>query len=74
MYPRPDELLTESDVEQKLIFPLLTNATPSGLAFASSDIATKLSTRRLRIGKGTATKLYFPDYLVVMAGLPVLVI
>jgi hypothetical protein len=74
MYPKPDELLTESDVEQKLIFPLLTNPAPNGLAFAPSDIATKLSIRRLEIRKGTARKLYFPDYLVVMAGLPMLVI
>jgi hypothetical protein len=30
--------------------------------------------RRLEIGKGTSRKLYFPDYLVVLAGMPVLVI
>jgi hypothetical protein len=75
MYPRPDELKTESDVEQKLILPLLTNAIPNGLGFAPSDIVSKLSIRRLEIGKGaTKKKLYFPDYLVVMAGLPMLVI
>jgi RNA recognition motif-containing protein len=74
MYPGPDELKTESDVEQKLILPLLTNATPNGLGFALPDIFTKLSTRRLEIGKGTTKKLYYPDYLVVMAGLPMLVI
>ena len=74
MYPGPDELKTESDVEQKLILPLLTNAIPNGLGFTTSDIFTKLSTRRLEIGKGTAKKIYYPDYLVVMAGLPMLVI
>jgi hypothetical protein len=74
MYPEPEKLRTESDVEQKLIFPLLTNPTPSGLGYAQADIITKLSIRRLEIGKGAARKLYYPDYLVVMAGLPVLVI
>jgi Cdc6-like AAA superfamily ATPase len=74
MYPRPEELHTESDVEQKLILPLLTNPLPDGLAYAQADIVTKLNIRRLQIGKGTARKLYFPDYLVVLAGLPVLVI
>jgi hypothetical protein len=74
MYPGPETLKSESDVEQKVILPLLTNARPSGLAYAQSDIVTKLSIRRLQIGKGTARKLYFPDYLVVLAGLPVLVI
>ncbi|MGD0236991.1 MAG: RNA-binding protein, partial [Syntrophorhabdales bacterium] len=74
MYPQPEELKTESDVEQKLILPLLTNAIPNGLGFAPSDFVTKLSIRRLEIGKGAAKKLYFPDYLVVIAGLPVLVI
>jgi Cdc6-like AAA superfamily ATPase len=74
MYPGPEELHTESDVEQKLILPLLTNPHPGGLAYAQADIVTKLNIRRLQIGKGTARKLYFPDYLVVLAGLPVLVI
>jgi hypothetical protein len=74
MFPGPDELKTESDVEQKLIWPLLTSAYPNGLAYATSDIATKLSIRRLEIGKGTARKIYFPDYMVVLAGLPVLIV
>jgi hypothetical protein len=74
MYPGLDELKTESDVEQKLILPLLTNAIPNGLGFTLSDIFTKLSTRRLEIGKGTTRRLYYPDYLVVIAGLPMLVI
>jgi hypothetical protein len=74
MYPQPEELHTESDVEQKLILPLLTNPHPGGLAYALADIVTKPNIRRLQIGKGTARKLYFPDYLVVLAGLPVLVI
>ena len=74
MLPALAELRTESDVEQKLIWPLLTGAHPSGLAYAQSDVVTKLSIRRLEIGKGTSKKLYYPDYVVVLAGLPVLVV
>jgi hypothetical protein len=68
MYPRPYELLTASYVEQKLIFPLLTNPAPTGLAFAPSDIATKLSISRLEIGKGTARELYSPATLLSWPG------
>ncbi len=68
------DLQTESDVEQKLIWQLLTTPYPSGLGFRGSDILTKASTRRLEIGKGASRKLYYPDYMVVIAGLPVLVV
>ena len=73
-YPSLGDLKTESDVEQKLIWPILTNALPLGLGFSPSDVFTKLSIRRLEIGKGKTKKLYYPDYLIVMAGLPVIVV
>jgi hypothetical protein len=68
------ELVTEGDVEQKLLWPLLTTGLPNGAGLQTPDILTKLNIRRLEIGKGTSRKLYFPDYMVVLAGLPVLVI
>jgi hypothetical protein len=68
------ELSTESDVEQKLLWPFLTTPSPAGAGFFSVDILTKHSVRRLEIGKGSARKLYFPDYMVVLAGLPLLVV
>jgi hypothetical protein len=68
------DLVTESDVEQKFLMPLLTEPVPSGLGFTPSDIVTKLNTRRLEIGKGGHRRTYFPDYLVVLAGLPVFVL
>ncbi|MGD0302286.1 MAG: RNA-binding protein [Bryobacteraceae bacterium] len=68
------ELRTESDVEQKLLWPVLTTSVPNGAGLLAADILTKLSIRRLEIGKGTSKKLYYPDYMVVLAGLPVLVI
>ena len=68
------ELTTESDVEQKLLFPLLTAAAPLGLGLGTPDILTKMSIRRLEIDKGSRRRLYFPDYMVVIAGLPVVVV
>lgn len=68
------DLSTESDVEQKLLFPLLTTESPNGLGLRTPDILTKISIRRLEIDKGTRRRLYFPDYVVVIAGLPVVVI
>lgn len=67
------DLITESDVEQKLVWPLLTTASPNGAGLAAADILTKTNIRRLEINKGTSKKLYYPDYMVVLAGLPVLV-
>lgn len=74
MVPALADLKTESDVEQKLIWPLLVGAFPEGLGFQPTDVSTKLSLRRIEIGKGSSRKIYFPDYVVVLAGFPVLVI
>ena len=68
------ELTTESDVEKKLLFPLLTAGAPLGLGLGTPDILTKMSIRRLEIDKGSRRRLYFPDYMVVIAGLPVVVV
>ena len=73
-YPSLGDLTTESDVEQKLLWPILTNAFPLGLGFSPSDVFTKLCIRRLEIGKDKTKKVYYPDYLIVMAGLPVIVV
>src|ERR1039458_857264 len=74
MFCASKDLLTESDVEQKLLWPLLTSSAPTGAGLLPADVLTKLSIRRLEIGKGTSKKLYYPDYMVVLAGLPVLVL
>jgi RNA recognition motif-containing protein len=68
------DLITESDVEQKLLWPLLSTPNPEGLGFQQCDVVTKLSIRRLEVGKGASRKLYFPDYIVVLAGLPLLIV
>lgn len=67
-------LLNESDVEQKFIYPLLTEAAPLGLALPHSVVQTKANLRRMAIGKGSDLKLYFPDYVVVDTGFPLLVV
>jgi len=69
-----DELTNESEVEQKFLWHLLTTPTPTGLGFCSVDIRTKTDIRRLRIGKGNSSKLYLPDYVIVLSGIPVVVI
>ena len=68
------ELTTKSGVEQKLLFPLLTAGAPLGLGLGTPDILTKMSIRRLEIDKGSRRRLYFPDHMVVIAGLPVVVV
>ncbi|KLG20719.1 hypothetical protein YA52_08275 [Enterobacter roggenkampii] len=69
-----DGFKNESDVEQKFIYPYLTSPFPYGLNLPSSVIQTKVNVRRFTIGKGNETKLYYPDYLIVVAGLPLVVI
>lgn len=64
----------ESDVEQKLIWPELTTPAPEGFAYTSIDIKTKANIRRFKISKGSKQKLYYPDYVIVIAGFPLVVI
>ena len=74
MFCTGDDLTTESDVEQKFLWPLLTSETPTGLGYLPVDIKTKPDIRSLRIDKGTAKKLYHPDYVIVIAGMPVFIV
>lgn len=67
-------LLSESDVEQKFIVKLLTSANPEGLGYSIADFKTKVDIRKIAIDKGTKKKLYYPDYAIVMDGLPLMVI
>jgi len=67
-------LITEGDVEQKIVWPLLTNSEPNGLAFNETHIQTKLNLKKLKIGKGQNSKLYYPDYVILIEGLPLVVI
>ncbi|KZN15192.1 type I restriction enzyme HsdR N-terminal domain-containing protein [Marinomonas sp. TW1] len=64
----------ESDVEQKIIYPMLTEFYPSGFGIDKSFIKTKANIKRLQIGKGAENKVYFPDYAIVVDGYPVCII
>jgi hypothetical protein len=68
------DLANESDVEQKVVFPLLHQLPPRGLGFQIADIKTKPDIRKFQIDKGTSKKMYYPDYVIVMSGLPVLAV
>jgi hypothetical protein len=74
MLSKPEELQNESDVEQKLVYPLLNLPLPQGLGIPASSIQTKVNIRRYAIGKGKEQKLYYPDYLIVLNGFPIVVI
>jgi hypothetical protein len=64
----------ESDVEQKFIYPLLVVPAPAGLGIPPEAIQTKKNIKRLAIGKGGEQKVYYPDYLIIDMGLPLVVI
>jgi len=68
------DLLNESDVEQKFLYRFLTEKEPIGLGLPDSVIQTKTNLRRFSVGKGSEIKLYYPDYLIVILGLPLVVI
>lgn len=72
--PEADDLQTESDVEQKLAWPLLTLLLPRGLGVPESEIFTKPNIREFQIGKGHGSKRYYPDYVVTALGLPVMLV
>lgn len=68
------DILTESDVEQKFVLPLLINKSPLGLDYTFSDFKTKRDIRKIKIDKGNSSKYYFPDYAIIHSGLPLLII
>ena len=68
------ELMTEGDVELKVITPLLLNPEPIGLGYNNSNIQSKISLRKLTIDKGAKAQLYYPDFIVNVNGIPLVVI
>ena len=65
---------TESDVEKQIIYPLLTDSTPNGLNFKDYNIQTKRSIKKILIDKGSSEKLYYPDFAIIVEGLPMVII
>lgn len=70
----PSLLTNESDVEQKIVYKLLTNEEPTGLGYSSFNIYTKLNLRKLDIDKRGNSKLYYPDYIAIIDGFPLVVV
>lgn len=67
------ELRNESDVEQKLIYPFLTNASYLGLR--SEWIRTKEYMTPTAVDKVAGRRAgYFPDYSVWISGIPLLIV
>ena len=71
-----ESLRNESDVEQKLMFSLLTALHPDGLGYSKGEVFTKSNLKHLVIekGKNESDKVYRPDYVVLLLGLPVLIV
>ncbi len=68
------DLINESDVEQKFILPILISPKPLGLDYRESNFQTKPNIKALTIGKGSSAKLHYPDYIIINSGLPLVVI
>jgi GTPase SAR1 family protein len=65
------ELINESDVEQKFLYKLLTTPEPNGLGLDDKDFVTKPNLKKLKIEKGPKGKLYYPDYAIIIDGVPI---
>ncbi|WHS33586.1 type I restriction endonuclease [Brucella sp. NM4] len=65
---------SESDVEQKFVFQLLTNPAPDGLGIPSVDIQTKVNIRKFAIEKRAQKKIYYPDYILLAEGIPLAIV
>lgn len=73
LYCEYSSLISESDVEQKFIYRLLISPHPIGLGFGDTDILTKHVLKPYIIGK-SKPKSYYPDYVIAMRGIPLLVV
>lgn len=68
-----NSLVTESDVEQKLIYPLLTS--DQGLGYNDEEIKTKHYLSPYDIDKGAGKKVgYYPDYAIFLSSLMSIVV
>lgn len=67
-------LISESDVEFKVIGPLLSNPEPTGLGYSKIEIQTKINLQKILIDKGAKSILYYPDYLITVNGVPSIIV
>lgn len=64
-----NELGNEATVEARFMDRLLDD-----LGFISSEILLKTSLRELKVGKGSKSALYKPDYAILASGMPTLIV
>ncbi len=67
-----DRSASESDVEQKFLFPFLVDKL--SLAIPQQSVFTKTSIKRSQIDKGANRRWYTPDYLIYCDSLPVMIL
>lgn len=65
---------SESDVEQKFLFQFLTAPAPDGLGISAVNIQTKVNIRKFTIGKRSLKKIYYPDYILLSDGIPLVIV
>jgi len=63
------ELTNEASVEARFINPLL-----EALGYSPKDIALKTAIGEFKVGKGSKSSLYKPDYIIMTAGIPSVII
>jgi len=69
LFCKPSSLTNEASVEKWFVDPLLAH-----LGFSADDQLLKTSIRELKVGRGSSSSLYKPDYIVTSGGFPVMVI
>ncbi len=69
LFCKRSHLTNEASVEKWFVDPLLQH-----LGFGADDQRVKTSIRELKIGKGSKSSLYKPDYIIHSNGFPILVI
>lgn len=71
---RVSDSVTESDVEQKQVYQLLTQQSPLGLGYCESEILTKQYVRKVLINKDKRAESFAPDYVVTIDRVPVMIV
>jgi type I restriction enzyme M protein len=69
LFSKRSTLTNEASVENWFVDPLLAH-----LGFTPDDIFLKTSIRELKVGRGSKSSLYKPDYVVRINSFPILVI
>lgn len=69
IFCKRSNLTNEASVENWLVDPLLKH-----LGFAPDDILVKTSIRELKVGRGSKSSLYKPNYIIRVNSFPILVI